>query len=127
MARHRTVFCGHQICDSRYLAGLINVVPYLGFAFGIGLALLMAMLDWTGIGTVVGVVALFGSIAVLEGKVLTPKIVGEKAGLSPVVVIIALLLGGELLACWVYRGSCHRCAQDSCGGGIDWYRHSRVI
>jgi len=111
------------------LAGLINVVPYLGFAFGIGLALLMAMLDWTGIGTVVGVVALFGSIAILEGKVLTPKIVGEKVGLSPVVVIIALLLGGELLGLLGFllavpvTGALKTVAVEV----LDWYRHSRTF
>ena len=33
----------------------------------------------------------------LEGYIITPRIVGEKVGLSPVVVIIVLLLGGEVL------------------------------
>ena len=77
------------------LAGLLNIVPYLGFAFGLFLALLMAFLDWHGWGPVVGVGVVFSVAQVLEGYVLTPKIVGEKVGLPPVVVLIALLLGGE--------------------------------
>jgi predicted PurR-regulated permease PerM len=78
------------------LAGILSVVPYLGFAFGFGLALLMALLDWTGIGRVIGVSVVFVVAQILEGYVLTPKIVGEKVGLSAVAVIIVLLLGGEL-------------------------------
>jgi hypothetical protein len=39
----------------------------------------------------------FAVVQGLEGYVVTPRIVGEKVGLSPVVVIIALLLGGQLL------------------------------
>ncbi|CAN0558852.1 unnamed protein product, partial [Laminaria digitata] len=38
----------------------------------------------------------FAVVQGLEGYVITPKVVGEKVGLSPVVVIIVLLLGGEL-------------------------------
>ena len=110
------------------LAGLINIVPYLGFAFGIGLALLMAMLDWTGFGTVIGVIGVFSVIAVIEGKLLTPKIVGEKVGLSPVVVIIALLLGGELLGLLGFllavpvTGALKTVAVEV----LDWYRHSKA-
>ena len=79
------------------LAGLLNVVPYLGFAFGFGLAMLMVLLEWSGIGSVFAVFAVFIVAQILEGYVLTPKIVGEKVGLSPVTVLIVLLLGGELL------------------------------
>ncbi len=78
------------------LAGLLNVVPYLGFAFGFGLAVLMVLLEWAGLATLIGVAAVFIIAQVLEGYVLTPKIVGEKVGLSPVTVLIVLLLGGEL-------------------------------
>jgi predicted PurR-regulated permease PerM len=110
------------------LAGLINIVPYLGFAFGIGLALLMSILDWTGIGTVIGVISLFSIVAVIEGKLITPKVVGEKVGLSPVVVIIALLLGGELLGLLGFllavpvTGALKTVAVEV----MDWYRHSKT-
>ncbi len=79
------------------LAGLLSVVPYLGFALGFGLALLVALLDWHGGGPVLGVAVVFIVGQLLEGYVLTPKLVGEKVGLSPVAVIIAILLGAEML------------------------------
>lgn len=79
------------------LAGLLNIVPYFGFVIGIGLATLLALLDWSGWGPVIGVLVTFAVVQGLEGYVITPRVVGEKVGLSPVVVIITLLLGGTLL------------------------------
>ncbi|MEL6184831.1 MAG: AI-2E family transporter [Myxococcota bacterium] len=78
-------------------AGLLNIVPYLGFLVGFVLALLVAIIDWHGWGPLVGVLLTFGVVQTIEGYVVTPRIVGEKVGLSPVAVIIALLLGAEVL------------------------------
>jgi len=79
------------------LTGLLNIVPYFGFAIGFVLSLSMVLLEWSGWVPLVGVLAVFGIVQALEGYVITPRIVGEKVGLSPVVVIIVLLLGGEVL------------------------------
>ncbi|MCA9567832.1 MAG: AI-2E family transporter, partial [Myxococcales bacterium] len=79
------------------LSGILNIVPYFGFVIGFSLSVLMVLLDWNGLGPLIGVLAVFGIVQGLEGYVITPRIVGEKVGLSPVTVIIALLLGGELL------------------------------
>ena len=108
------------------LAGLLNVVPYLGFAFGFGLAMLMALLAWSGVGTVVGVVSVFAVAQILEGYVLTPKIVGEKVGLSPVTVLIALLLGGELfgLMGFVLAVPVAGASKTILLEAVDWYRTS---
>ena len=79
------------------VSGLLNVIPYLGFAIGFLLALLLALLEWHGWGPIVGVLATFGIAQTIEGYIVTPRIVGDKVGLSPVVIIIALLLGYEVL------------------------------
>lgn len=79
------------------LAGVLNIVPYFGFVIGFTLSVLMVLLDWSGIGPLIAVLAVFGVVQGLEGYVITPRIVGEKVGLRPVTVIIALLLGGEIL------------------------------
>lgn len=44
----------------------------------------------------VGVAAVFGVGQALESMILTPMLVGEKIGLHPVVVIFAILVGGQL-------------------------------
>jgi predicted PurR-regulated permease PerM len=79
------------------LTGLLNIVPYLGFAIGFVLSVAMVLLEWTGWMPLIAVLAVFIGVQALEGYVITPRVVGEKVGLSPVVVIIVLLLGGEIL------------------------------
>ncbi len=79
------------------LTGILNIVPYFGFAIGFVLSLSMVLLEWSGWAPLIGVLVVFGAVQALEGYVITPRIVGEKVGLSPVVVIIVLLLGGEVL------------------------------
>jgi predicted PurR-regulated permease PerM len=78
------------------LAGILNIIPYFGFLIGFVLSMGMVVLDWS-LGGLVGVLLVFGVVQGLEGYVITPKIVGDKVGLSPIIVIIALLIGGELL------------------------------
>ncbi|MBI5485552.1 MAG: AI-2E family transporter, partial [Deltaproteobacteria bacterium] len=39
---------------------------------------------------------LFGFVQLLEGTIITPKIVGDTVGLHPLVAIVALLIGGQL-------------------------------
>jgi predicted PurR-regulated permease PerM len=78
-------------------AGLISFVPYLGTGLGliVGLGLALAQFDsWLPIGLVA---AVFASGQILEGYVLTPRMVGERVGLHPVWVLFALMAGGALL------------------------------
>ena len=44
------------------------------------------------------VALVFGVGQVLEGSVLTPKLVGDRIGLHPVLVIFAVAAGGRFLA-----------------------------
>src|SRR5262249_541235 len=78
------------------LAGVLSFVPYVGtitgFVTSMGLAFAQFP-DWLSIGLVFGIF-LIGQV--LEGYVLTPRLVGERIGLHPVWVIFALLAGGAL-------------------------------
>ena len=78
------------------IAGLLNFVPYLGPALGMGLALLVGALQFTTFNQIIPVLAVFGIGQLVESNVITPKLVGERIGLHPVVVIFALLAGGQL-------------------------------
>jgi predicted PurR-regulated permease PerM len=78
------------------LTGLLGFVPYLGIATGLLLALLVAALQFSSFGQVVPVLAVFGIGQLVEGMWLTPKLVGNRIGLHPVIVIFALLAGGQL-------------------------------
>lgn len=77
-------------------AGLISFVPFIGAAVGGGLALGLGLAQF-GLGLKLGLVALvFGLGQILEGNVLTPKLVGDRIGLHPVWIIFALLAGGAV-------------------------------
>jgi predicted PurR-regulated permease PerM len=78
------------------VAGLVSFVPYLGFVFGILLAGLTVALEPNPFWLMIGVVATFGAGQLLEGTVLTPKLVGDRIGLHPVIVIFAVAAGGQL-------------------------------
>jgi len=78
------------------VAGLVSFVPYLGFVFGIGLAGLTVALEPDPLWNLVGVVATFTIAQMIEGSFLTPKLVGDRIGLHPVLVIFAVAAGGQL-------------------------------
>lgn len=78
------------------VSGLVSFVPYLGFVFGIGLASLTVVLEPEPLWPLVGVVATFSIAQLLEGSLLTPKLVGDRIGLHPVLIIFAVAAGGQL-------------------------------
>lgn len=78
-------------------AGIGFIIPYMGTAIGVVAATVMSLLEYGVSWQLVGVWAVFVIVQVFEGTILTPRIMGEKVGLSPVVVIIALLVGADLL------------------------------
>jgi predicted PurR-regulated permease PerM len=76
--------------------GLLIFIPYLGYATGLILALLVAALQFAGWGPIVAVLVVYGIGQVLESFVLTPFLVGERIGLHPLAVIFALMAFGQL-------------------------------
>lgn len=78
------------------LTGLLVFVPYLGYAGGLTLALLVALLQFAGMGPIFGVLAVYGIGQALESFLLTPWLVGKRIGLHPLAVIFALMAFGQL-------------------------------
>jgi predicted PurR-regulated permease PerM len=78
------------------ITGLLVFIPYLGFGFGLLLALVAAMLQFTGWNGVIAVAGIYGCGQLIEGFFLTPRLVGERIGLNPLAVIFALLAFGQL-------------------------------
>ncbi|NKW92105.1 AI-2E family transporter, partial [Rhodobacteraceae bacterium R_SAG9] len=80
-----------------FIAGLVTFIPYLGALIGgvlaIGLALFQFWGDWLQIGLVA---AIFATGQMIEGNVLTPKLVGKSVGLHPVWLLLALSVFGAL-------------------------------
>ncbi|HET9822443.1 MAG TPA: AI-2E family transporter [Burkholderiaceae bacterium] len=76
--------------------GLAIFIPYLGFGLGLALALLAGLLQFGSWYPVVAVGVVYGVGQLAESLVLTPRLVGERIGLSPLAVIFALLVFGHL-------------------------------
>lgn len=76
------------------LTGLLNIIPVVGAAFCIGLALLVAAIDsW---GRVLGVAVFYVIYLNVENSYLTPRIMRNRVGLPALAILVALLLGSEL-------------------------------
>lgn len=79
------------------LATCLTIIPFLGAITTCVSALVIALVafgDWQHPALVIVVFAVVQS---LEGTVIQPKIMGERVGLHPVTIIIALMVGTTLL------------------------------
>ncbi|KNZ70209.1 hypothetical protein Tfer_1085 [Thermincola ferriacetica] len=75
-------------------AGIADLVPYFGPFIGALPALMLALLESRVMALKVLIMVLV--IQQIENSVISPKIIGDSLGLSPLVVIIVLMAGGEL-------------------------------
>lgn len=79
------------------IATCLTIIPFLGAITTCVSALVIAVVafgDWQHPALVVVV---FAIVQTLEGFVIQPKIMGDRVGLHPVVIIIALMVGTTLL------------------------------
>ncbi|SLN39278.1 AI-2 transport protein TqsA [Pseudoruegeria aquimaris] len=79
------------------VAGALTFIPYVGALVGGALAIGLALFQWWGDWVHIGIVAaIFASGQMIEGNVLTPKLVGSSVGLHPVWLLFALSAFGAL-------------------------------
>lgn len=78
------------------ITGLLSFIPYIGMIAGAGIGLAVALFQyesWLMIGAVAGVF-LLGQV--IEGNFVSPVLVGDRVGLHPVWIMLAILAGGAL-------------------------------
>ena len=78
------------------MTGTLGIIPYLGVMMSFVPAVIIGIVqfgDWR-VGLVVGV---FVIVQFLEGLVISPKIIGDRVGLHPLTIIIAVITGTTLL------------------------------
>lgn len=76
------------------LTGLLNIIPILGAAICIVLALLVAAMDsW---GRVAGVAIFYLIYLQIENSFLVPRIMQSRVGLPSLAILVSLLVGSEL-------------------------------
>ena len=79
------------------VAGVFNLVPYLGLIVSLVPAILIALLSGEILASFGKIAIVFGIVQALDGTVIGPKIVGGSVGLHPAWVILALSAGGLFL------------------------------
>lgn len=78
------------------LAGLLNIIPYLGPSLGAILPFLFALLTKDSLFYPFAIVVSFTLIQFLESTYLTPKITGANVSLNAFVTFVGLLIGGAI-------------------------------
>jgi predicted PurR-regulated permease PerM len=73
----------------------VNIVPYLGAIASAIPAVLIALFTH-GFGWALLVVVGFVLVNQTEGHIIAPNVVGQRVGLTPLMVVVAILVGAEL-------------------------------
>ena len=82
------------------MAGLLNIIPYVGLLITLILTLVVALFTANPAATAGKALIVFAIVQGLEGAVISPKIVGEKVGLHPMIVILSVLVGAQFFGFW---------------------------
>lgn len=79
------------------LAILLTMIPFVGAIVTCVLALTLALVQYGDWLHPLLVLAVFGCVQALEGLVISPRIMGGRVGLHPVMIIISVMAGTTLL------------------------------
>lgn len=81
------------------ILGLLNIVPFLGTLIGLLAILPMAYLQPEGgVDLLILTTLVFAAVQLIESWLLTPKIMANRSGLHPAVVVISLFFWGTALS-----------------------------
>lgn len=81
------------------ISGFSNIIPYFGAIIGFTLSVSVALLSGSTLKAVYAAI-LFLALQQLDSIFIVPKVVGESVELSPVLVLIALAVAGEIFGLW---------------------------
>jgi predicted PurR-regulated permease PerM len=76
------------------IVAIFSIVPYLGLVLSLIPAIFIALVSGSVGISLLKVAIVYGAAQFLEASVISPRIVGESVGLHPVLVLLALALGG---------------------------------
>jgi predicted PurR-regulated permease PerM len=76
------------------IAGVTEFIPYVGPLLSIILPLIIAA--FVGVNKIIVVVVIYLVLQILEGNILAPKIMSKEVDMHPVIIIFALMAGGQV-------------------------------
>jgi len=78
-------------------AGVLSIIPMVGSTLGLLVSVTVAWFQAGDIQYVLIIGAIFFAGQVVEGNILSPKLLGDSVGLHPLWILFALMAGGSLL------------------------------
>lgn len=78
-------------------AGALSIIPLVGSTLGLIVSVAVAWFQTGGDFTYVGIIAaIFITGQIVEGNILSPKLLGDSVGMHPLWIIFAVMAGGSL-------------------------------
>jgi putative permease len=77
-------------------AGLANLIPYVGPIAGVIPAAAVAILGSGSLGSAVPVIVAYFALKLIDDFVVVPYVVASSVEMHPVLVLVAIMIGGEL-------------------------------
>ncbi len=81
-------------------AGICRLIPYLDAVVGTTLGVTYVFASGMPPSTIFAVVGVVGLVQVLDGALITPKLIGSRVGLHPAVVILTVIAAGNRAGFW---------------------------
>lgn len=79
------------------VAGIFSIIPYLGIALSIIPAVLLALAQFGTWTEPLLVVLVYVAVHLFDGYIVFPKIIGDRVGMHPAIIIVAVLIGATLM------------------------------
>ena len=80
------------------LSGVTNLIPYFGAFLGGIPAVVVALTQSFRLAVYISIAIII--IQQIEGNIIAPKIIGNKLGMHPLLIVFSLLAGGKLMGIW---------------------------
>ena len=79
-----------------FICGFAIIVPLIGAALSLCFVLMITYFSLGAGAKLIYVIALFGVANIVEGNIISPKVIGDKIGIHPIMMIFVVLLFGNL-------------------------------
>ena len=77
--------------------GFLSLLPYIGPILAFGIGVLFGLLNADAAGSIFKIVIVIAVIQLLDMAIISPKMVGEKLGIHPILMIFSLFVFGKVL------------------------------
>ncbi len=85
----------HYAVTLGVVGGILEIIPYVGGFITLGLAIVVSLTQNPVL--LIWVIVWYTIVVELEGHVIAPKLMDRVLGIHPLVIVVALFLGGEAL------------------------------